>query len=196
MNRSRFGAATGPSRSPDLLGGVHKCRGGCWRLVVHVDVGRVRLRHCYAEIELCNKSGRKGEQEQQPDIRRQKDEPGNGLVDTRGVLRTFVERPEPPDLDNRNLAPPHETLSCGLNSPVLVLAFLPVGGDEEDIPVDYNLAIMKITPNRWLGKPILDPDVAGILKGLGNWNNGLEHYRATARPLRGEDVPSCGACRL
>jgi len=44
-------------------------------------------------------------QMERPDIRR-KDEPSNGLVDTRGVLRTFVERCEPSDLDNRDLAPP------------------------------------------------------------------------------------------
>jgi len=77
-----------------------------------------------------------------------------------------------------------------------VISFLPVGGDLEDVLVDYDLAIVNLDPGRWLGKPILDTDVAGVLNGLGRRNNGLEHYGAAARPLRGEDVPLCGASHL
>ena len=77
-----------------------------------------------------------------------------------------------------------------------MIAFLPVGGDEEDVLVDYDLAIVNLVPNRRLGKPILNTDVAGVLKGFGHRNDGLEHYGAAARPLQGENIPSSGSSRL
>lgn len=77
-----------------------------------------------------------------------------------------------------------------------MVALLPVGGNEEDILVDYYLAVVNFVPDRRLGKSILDTDVAGVFEGLGKWDDGLEHYRAASRPLQREDVPSCGASRL
>jgi hypothetical protein len=125
-----------------------------------------------------------------------RDEPGDGFVDGGGVLGTFVERREPPDLDNSNLTPPPQALACGLNSPVPMAIFLPIGGYEKDVLVDYDLAIMDFVPSNRLRKPIFDADVAGVLERLGHWNDGLENDGEAARPLRRKNVSPCGTCRL
>jgi len=59
------------------------------------DTATVRL---YAATKLEGKTRR-----QRPDLQ-WKDEPGNRLVDAGGVLGTWVERREPPDMDIRYFA--------------------------------------------------------------------------------------------
>ena len=73
---------------------------------------------------------------------------------------------------------------------------LPIGGHEKDVLVDYDLAIVDFVPSNRLRKPIFDADVAGVLKRLGYWNDGLENNGEAARPLQGKDVSPCDTCRL
>ena len=101
--------------------------------------------------------------------------PSNCLVDKRGILRTFVERRKLPNLDDRYFAFPSQALAYALNGHISVAIFLPIGSDEEDVPINYDLAIVNLVPGDRLGKLILDTDVPGVLEGLGSWDYSFEN---------------------
>ena len=77
-----------------------------------------------------------------------------------------------------------------------MVVFFPIGGDEEDLLVYYDLTIVDFVPSNWLRKPILDTDVPGVLEGLGSWDYSLENYRDAAGPLWIEEISCRGAVPL
>lgn len=157
-------------------------------LVVHIDIGRAWLRQCHTEIELGYESGKKEISQPQGTSPRKKDEPSDSLVDRRRILRAFVERPEPSNLYNRNLTSPPQTFTCRFNRSISVIVFLPVGGDEKDVIVDYDLTVVYLSSSCWLRELVFDADIAGVLESLSDWNNSLEDFGEATMPLGGENV--------
>lgn len=108
----------------------------------------------------------------------------------------FVERLQLPNLHNRYFAFPSQTLACVLNGHIVLTTFLPIGGDEEDFLINYDLAIVNFVPGDRLRKLILDANVPGVLEGLAKWDYSLKTDGEAARPLHAEDVSLCDAVPL
>jgi hypothetical protein len=83
-----------------------------------------------------------------------------------------------------------------LNGHIFVAIFLPIGSDEEDLLINYDLAIVNFVPRRLAEKTDPRYNVPGVLEGLGKWDYGLETDGEAAGPLRTEDVSFRGAVPL
>jgi hypothetical protein len=61
--------------------------------------------------------------------------------------------------------------------------FLPIGSDEKDVLIDYDLAIVDFVPSDRLRKLILDANVPWVFERLGEWDDGFEVNGEAAMPL-------------